>query len=89
MRALRQLLGIDYKDHVTNVTVRNIVTSHIGRHQELLQIVKSRKLKWFGHTTRGAVLAWPRCAFRALCAEAEAEDGLAKSGVTTSQNGRA
>ena len=57
MRALRQLLGIDYRDHVTNVTVRNIVTSHIGRHQELLQIVKSRKLKWFGHTTRGAGLA--------------------------------
>ena len=35
MRALRQFLGIDYRDHVKNVTVRNIVTSHIGRHQEL------------------------------------------------------
>ncbi len=30
MRAFRQLLGIDNRDHVTNVTVRNIVTSHIG-----------------------------------------------------------
>ena len=57
MRALRQLLGIDYRDHVTNVTVRNIVTSHIGRHQDLLQIVKTRKMKWFGHTTRGDGLA--------------------------------
>ena len=35
----------------------NIVTSKIGKHQELLEIVKSRKLKWFGHTTRGHGLA--------------------------------
>ena len=52
MRCLRQLLGIDYRQHVTNESVRNIVTSEIGKHQELLEIVKTRKLKWFGHTTR-------------------------------------
>ena len=57
MRCYRQLLGIDYRDHVTNVSVRNIVTKEIGKHQELLEIVKSRKLKWFGHTTRGDGLA--------------------------------
>ena len=49
----------------------------------------SRQENWNGLATPLAVLAWPRCAFRALCAEAEAEDGLAKSGVTTSQNGQA
>ena len=53
MRCYRQLLGIDYRDHVSNVCVRKIVTSEIGKHQELLEIVKTRKLKWFGHTTRG------------------------------------
>ena len=42
---------------MTNVSVRNIVTSEIGKHQELLEIVKTRKLKWFGHTTRGGGLA--------------------------------
>ena len=57
MRAMRQLLGNEYRDHVTNVTVRNIVTLHIGKHQELLQIVKTRKMKRFGHTTGGAGLA--------------------------------
>ena len=57
MRCLRQLLGIDYKQHVTNECVRNIVTSEIGKHQELLEIVKSRKLKWFCHTTHGGGLA--------------------------------
>ena len=49
--------GIDYRQHVTNETVRNIATTEIGNHQELLEIVKTRKLKWFGHTTRGGGLA--------------------------------
>ena len=57
MRCLRRLLNIDYRDHVTNVSVREKVTSEIGPHQELLDIVKSRKLKWFGHTTRKNGLA--------------------------------
>ena len=34
-----------------------MVTSAIGRHKDLLQIVKSRKLKWFGHTTRSQGLS--------------------------------
>ena len=42
---------------MSNVCVRKIVTSEIGKHQELLEIVKTRKLKWFGHTTRGDGLA--------------------------------
>ena len=46
MRCLRRLLGIDYRDHVTNVSVREKVTAEIGRHQELLEIVKSRKLHY-------------------------------------------
>ena len=78
MRCLRQLLGIDYKQHVTNECVRNIVISEIGKHQELLEIVKTRKLKWFGHTTRGEGLSKT-----ALCKEVEAEGGLARSGLTT------
>ena len=57
MRCLRQLLGIDYRSHTPNVKVRAIVTEAIGKHQELLEIVKSRKLKWFGHTTRSHGLA--------------------------------
>ena len=45
MRCLRRLLNIDYRDHVTNVSVREKVTFEIGLHQELLDIIKSRKLK--------------------------------------------
>ena len=57
MRCLRQLLGIDYRQHITNEEVRARVTAMIGPHQDLLEIVKTRKLKWFGHTTRHNGLA--------------------------------
>ena len=42
---------------MTNDSVRKRVTSEIGKHQNLLEIVKSRKLKWFGHTVRSDGLA--------------------------------
>ena len=51
MRCLRQLLGIDYRQRISNDSARAMLTAKIGRHQELLEIVKTRKLKWFGHTT--------------------------------------
>ena len=57
MRCLRKLLGIDYRQHETNENVRKKVTNEIGRHQNLLEIVKCRKLKWFGHTVRSDGLA--------------------------------
>ena len=34
-----------------------MVTNEIGPHQELLEIVKTRKFKWFGHTLRANGLA--------------------------------
>ena len=57
MICLRQLLGIDYRQRISNDSVRAMLTAKIGRHQELLEIVKTRKLKWFGHTTRSDALA--------------------------------
>ena len=41
MRCLRKLLNIDYKQRISNERVR--VTSQIDRHQDLLEIVKTRK----------------------------------------------
>ena len=51
------MLGIDYRQRISNDSVRAMLTAKIGRHQELLEIVKTRKLKWFGHTTRSDGLA--------------------------------
>ena len=57
MRCFRKILGISYKDHVTNIEVRKMVRKEIGAYKDLLTAVKTRKLKWYGHTTRSAGLA--------------------------------
>ena len=49
MRCYRRRLNISYKDHVTNVEVRNRIKNVIGVHDHLLTMVKKRKLRWYGH----------------------------------------
>ena len=43
MRCYRKIVHISYKDHVTN--------------EEVLTIVKRRKLQWYGHVSRSSGLA--------------------------------
>ena len=57
MRYLRKLLGITYRDHISNEEVRNKTRQAIGPHEDLLTTVKRRKLKWYGHITRSSGLA--------------------------------
>ena len=57
MRCLRKLLGITYRDHITNEEVRNRTRQATGPHEDLLTTVKRRKLKWYGHITRSSGLA--------------------------------
>ena len=45
MRCYRRLLNISYKDHVTNEEVRNRIQNAIGVHDDLLTMVKKRKLR--------------------------------------------
>ena len=52
MRCYRRLLNISYKDHVTNEEVRNRIQNAIGVHDDLLTMVKKRKLRWYGHISR-------------------------------------
>ena len=52
MRCLRRLLNISYRDRITNIEVRNRVTKEIGPHSELLEMVITKKLRWFGHVIR-------------------------------------
>ncbi|GFN85738.1 eukaryotic translation initiation factor 3 subunit f [Plakobranchus ocellatus] len=56
MRCYRRLLGISYKDHTTNEEVSRRIENAIGPHIDLLTIVRQRKLKWYGHTTRSSGL---------------------------------
>ena len=56
-RCYRRILHISYKDQVTNEEVRAKIQQAIGSHEDLLTIVKSRKLQWYGHVSRSSGLA--------------------------------
>ena len=70
MRCYRKILRISYKDHVTNEEVRAKIQQAIGPHEDLLTIVKRRKLQWYGHVflfsglansiSQGTVEGWRR-----------------------------
>ena len=57
MRCFRRLLGVSYRDHVTNEKVGNRIRQAIGPYEDLLTTVKKRKLRWYGHKTRSTGLA--------------------------------
>ena len=57
MRCYLKLLRISYKDHVTNEKICAKIQLAIGTHEDLLTIVKRRKLQWYGHVSRSSGLA--------------------------------
>ena len=57
IRCYRKLVNISYKDHVTNEEVRRKIQEDIREYDELLTLVKKRKLRWFGHVSRSSGLA--------------------------------
>ena len=54
MRCYRKIPRISYKDRVTNEEVRAKIQQAIGSHEDLLTIVKRRKLQWYGHVSRSS-----------------------------------
>ena len=57
MRCYRKILHIAYKDRVTNEEVRAKIQQASGPHEDLLTIVKRRKVQWYGHVSRSSGLA--------------------------------
>ena len=57
MRCFRKLLGISYRDHITNDAVRDRIRQATGPYDDILTTGKKRKLKWFGHVSRSSGLA--------------------------------
>ena len=57
MRCYREILHFSYKDHVTNGEVPAKIQQAIGPHEDLLTIVKRRKLQWYDHVSRSSGLA--------------------------------
>ena len=63
MRCYRRLLNIWYKDHVTNEEVCRKIQAAIGEYDELLTLVKKRKLS--GLAKSQCLLIWQRQSYRA------------------------
>ena len=57
MRCFRKLLGISYRDHITNEEVKARTENAIGPYEDFLTSVKRHKLKWYGQVTRSSGLA--------------------------------
>ena len=57
MRCCSKILCISYKDHVTNKEVRAKIQQVIGSQEDLLTIVKWRKLQWYGLVSHSSCLA--------------------------------
>ena len=57
MRCYHKILHISYKDHATDEEVRAKIQQAIGPHEDLLTIVKRRKLQCSGHVSRSSGLA--------------------------------
>ena len=59
MRCYRKILHISYKGliHVTNEEVRAKIQQAIEPHEDLLTIVRRRKLQRYGHVSRSSGLA--------------------------------
>ena len=57
MRCYRKILRISDEDHVTNEEVHAKIQQAIAPHEDLLTIVKRRKLQWYGHVSRSSGLA--------------------------------
>ena len=57
MRCYLKILHISYKDHVTNQEVCAKIQQAIAPREDLLIIVKRRKLQWYGHASHSSGLA--------------------------------
>ena len=54
IQALEMRCYISYKDHVMNEEVHNRIQNVTGVHDDLLTMVRKRKLRWNGHISRSS-----------------------------------
>ncbi len=57
MRFFRRLLGITYRDRIKNIVVRDKIRKYIGPYEGLAELVRRRKLRWYGHVIRSEGMA--------------------------------
>ena len=52
--AIESLLNITFKDNASNEDARKTIQAVTGKYDDLLTLIKNRKLKWFGHISRSS-----------------------------------
>ena len=52
-----EIFGISFRDRIQSEEARNRVRAASGPHDDLLSIVKTKKLRWYGHVMRSPGLA--------------------------------
>eukprot|EP00794_Sanderia_malayensis_P010064 gene10064-biopygen8268 len=52
LRCFRRILGVTWKQKVTNAEIKRRITNEIGTFEPLLETARRRKLQWFGHISR-------------------------------------
>ena len=59
MKCYHRLLGISYKDHITNAEIQSKITNAVRPQEDVLITVKKRKLTWcdYKHATNSSGLA--------------------------------
>ena len=57
MRRFRRLLGISYRDHITNEEMKTRTGNTIGPYEDLLTSAKRRELKWYEFVTKASGLS--------------------------------
>ena len=75
------------KYHVTNEKVHAKIQQAIGPHEDLLTIVKRRKLQWYGHVSGSSGLV--KTILQGTVKGRRRQGRQRKSGKTTSGNGQA
>ena len=60
MRCLRATNGTSLRDHITNVRIRR----HLGMETTITEVIRKRRLRWFGHVVRRPSTHFVTRAFR-------------------------
>ena len=86
MRHYRKILHISYKDHVTNEEIGANIQQTIEPLEDLLRIVKRRKLQWYSHVSRSSGLA--KVIWQGTVKGGRRKADRGRGGRTTSGNGQ-
>ena len=82
-RCFRKLLGILFRDHITDEEVKARIGNANGPYEDLLTSVKRPEVVW------ARVLDWPRLSDREQFKEGDEEADRGNDGKTTSKSGLA